>query len=472
MIQIKVGDVREQLALLPDESVHCVVTSPPYWGLRCYGVEGQLGQEPKLAEHIAVMVDVFREVRRVMRKDATCWINYGSSYVSSNTNANQSRPFEHAQPYGNDGTRPAGSEGLGCAYPGQRDERQDGTLSRHGHKPDTDPLGQQLQQHGGAIDRDILHLGSLPEVPGCASPGVLASTTDASLRHVQDVSARKDALSVSPQNDLTSPCDVDQSAYTDGRTHGKPSLEQILAARNWDKESLALACLYLSIASREWKAKDLANTPNLLAEALQCDGWYVRSEIIWSKPNPMPESVRDRPTSSHEKIWLLSKSPRYFYDADAVRTERASNEDENGFRGGSYVGGQPRPRQTVGNKRTEKQRGHSRRHAGFNDRWDAMSKAEQQAAGANLRNVWNIATMPFKDAHFATFPPNLAETCIKAGCPKGGTVLDPFGGSGTTGLVADRLGRDAILIELNPEYAEMARRRIADDAGMFASVGD
>lgn len=215
------------------------------------------------------------------------------------------------------------------------------------------------------------------------------------------------------------------------------------------------------------KPKDLCMVPNRFAIAMQEAGWWVRSEIIWAKPNPMPESISDRPATAHEKIFMFTKAPRYFWNADAVRQGRASNEDANTFRGGSYVAGVPSKRKIVGNKRVDKQRGPSRRHAGFNDRWDSMSKEEQQTNGRNLRNyepapveVWNIATQPFSEAHFATFPPELARRCILAGCPEGGVVLDPFGGSGTTGMVAVALGRTAQLIELNPEYAAMARGRI------------
>ena len=313
------------------------------------------------------------------------------------------------------------------------------------------------------------------------------------------------------------------------------------------------------------KPKDLCMIPNRLAIALQDAGWWVRSEIIWAKPNPMPESIRDRPTSSHEKIFLLSKSARYFYDAEAVRIPakgRISHDltgagyaapgqtPQNGNRqrykmpdgwdtGPGGHGSRHRDGREKGAK-PDKQRGHSRRHAGFNERWDEMERADQIAGGANLRNVWTIATQPFPDAHFATFPPALVEPCIKAGtsevgvCPgcgaawvrqterkdqgwdgsrygeravaatggakSGGTarstlgssngrltgktettgwsssckcpehepvpatVLDPFAGAGTVGLVADRLGRNAILIELNPEYAAMARKRIDTDA--------
>jgi DNA modification methylase len=216
-----------------------------------------------------------------------------------------------------------------------------------------------------------------------------------------------------------------------------------------------------------------------VAIALQEDGWWVRSEIIWGKPNPMPESVTDRPATAHEKMWLLSKSARYFYDADAVRLpskdvsiarlDRANN--------GYHAPGQSAHTGVVGPRKSDKQRGHGRRHAGFNDRWDAMSKSGHLANGRNLRNfepppfdVWNIATKPFSEAHFATFPPNLVLPCILAGCQEGGVVLDPFGGAGTVGLVADRLKRDAVLIEMNPEYCDLAHRRIAGDAPMLVDV--
>ena len=343
-VRILVGDCLERLRTLPEESVHCVVTSPPYWGLRDYGVEGAIGLEPTFGEHINTIVTVFREVRRVLRKDGTLWLNYGDAYSS-----------------------------------GDRSTYRSGASDNKGH----------LVQNGLAR----------PKTP----PGL--------------------------------------------------------------------------------KPKDLMMMPARVALALQADGWWLRSEIVWHKPNPMPESVRDRPTSAHEKLFLLTKAARYFYDAEAVRTK----------------------------------------------------------TDANLRNVWTIPTHAYPDAHFATFPPKLVEPCIKAGtsekgcCPECGTpwvrgmevhdpdgrlgrswhdddpkerlaigqrgmprgegrpihrtsgwqplcdcgagdpapctVLDPFGGSGTVGLIASRLGRDAILIELSPEYAEMAERRIHGDAPLLADVG-
>jgi DNA modification methylase len=210
------------------------------------------------------------------------------------------------------------------------------------------------------------------------------------------------------------------------------------------------------------KAKDLIGIPWRVAFALQADGWYLRRDIIWHKPNPMPESVTDRCTSAYEYIFHFSKSPKYYYDADAIAEDAIysglTGQNASGYKDAKLFAG----------KYPDKQRGHGRRHAGFNDRWDAMSKKEQCSGKRNKRSVWTIATKPFKKAHFATFPPDLILPCILAGCPEGGTVIDPFGGAGTTGLVADRNGRNAILIELNESYASMARNRINDDAPMFS----
>lgn len=227
------------------------------------------------------------------------------------------------------------------------------------------------------------------------------------------------------------------------------------------------------------KPKDLLMIPARVALALREDGWWLRSDIIWAKMNPMPESVTDRPTCAHEHVFLLTKSPKYFYDAAAIREPLAASSmvrlsqnvaqqtGSSRANGGAKING---PMKAVA--RTDKQRGHSRRHAGFNDRWDSMTKSEQCANGANARNVWTIATTPYPEAHFATFPPALVERCIKAGTRPHDTVLDPFGGAGTTGLAADRLQRNAILIELNPDYVHLARNRIDADRGPMAALMD
>lgn len=329
-VRILNGDCRTVLRDLPDESVHCVVTSPPYFGLRDYGCDGQIGLEPSPAEFVEQMVAVFGDVRRVLRADGTLWLNLGDSYA-------------------NDG------------------------------------------KWGG-------HTGG---------------------KHVN-------ALHCSP------------------------------IGRNKKYTGL--------------KPKDLIGIPWRVAFALQADGWYLRQDIIWSKPNPMPESVQDRCTKSHEYLFMLAKSARYNYDAAAIAEDAIysglANQDESGFKDPRSFNGKHKE----GYRTSDKQRGHGRRHAGFNDRWDTMEKAEQYSGKRNKRSVWNVATKPFAEAHFATFPPDLIEPCVKAGCPVGGTVLDPFGGAGTTGMVADRLGRNAILIELNPEYAAIAEKRINADGGMFAQV--
>jgi DNA modification methylase len=214
----------------------------------------------------------------------------------------------------------------------------------------------------------------------------------------------------------------------------------------------------------------------MVAIALQQSGWWLRADCIWGKPNPMPESVQDRPTKAHEYVFLLTKSARYAYDAAAVRqtyAESTLTQFEQGYDGKAtkdYEANGVQNASDIKRRIVDKQRGHGRRRAGFNDRWDAMPKGEQQKQGANLRSVWWMSPQPFRGAHFATMPEALAERCIMAGCPEGGTVLDPFTGSGTTGVVAVRNARSFIGCELNPTYAEMARRRITDEAPLFVKA--
>lgn len=325
---IMVGDALERLRELPSESVHCCVTSPPYFGLRDYGVKGQIGMEKTPAEYVAKLVAVFEEVRRVLRKDGTLWLNLGDSYA-------------------------ANSKGS-----------------------------------GGATAKQVTNGGSFYK-------------------------SRKSE-------------------------HGV-------------------------------KSKDLIGAPWLIAFALRTAGWYLRSDIIWAKANCMPESVTDRPTRSHEFIFLLSKSARYHYDADAIkepciydvdgsqtlaRKARASEDqkshattERNGWRAGGFKDAEK------ANGKHSKQRGHSRRHNGFNERWD------QCTGMRNKRDVWTVAPANYPEAHFATFPPELIKPCVLAGCPIGGIALDPFAGSGTTGEVALELGRKAVLIELNPEYVPLIEKR-------------
>lgn len=304
---IHCGDVLTIPKTLPDECVNCVVTSPPYWGLRDYKVAGQFGIEKTISEYVGCLVDVFREVRRVLKRDGTLWLNLGDTYHTGD-----------------------------------------------GYKKS--PNGSRHRGH-------------------------LQATNLSS-----DFSA--------------------------------PSNRQ---------KQLGL------------KPKDLSGIPWRVAFALQADGWYLRQDIIWQKPNPMPESVRDRCTKAHEYIFLLSKSERYFFDNEAIKEPAISGDPRK-----PYAPGQVDKR---GN-------GHDRGGG-------KVRKTVNQAAWRNKRSVWRIAPQPCKGAHFATFPEALVEPCIKAGCPAGGVVLDPFMGSGTVAVVASRLGRHYIGIELNHTYCDMARQRIA-----------
>ena len=352
MIDFLQGDVFNKLKELDNNSIDCVVTSPPYWGLRDYGtakwqggdpncdhqtkrsrgddikqgdkqgtnlgsrpniqtlckcgakrIDKQLGLEPTYQEHIRNIVELFRAMKPKLKDSATIWLNYGDSYAAT-VNGTKAKDIKN-------------------------DDR-------------------------GFVDKPF-------------------STIQGSI-----------------------------------------------------------------------KPKDLVMIPNRIAIALQDDGWWIRSEIIWHKPNPMPESVRDRPTSSHEKIWLITKSKKYYYDADAIKEKSIS-------KGSVHV-------HKPGNKADEYVKQGLKTHP---------AKTYITPEKKNKRNVWTITTKPCKDAHFATFPKDLIEPCIKAGCPEGGIVLDPFGGAGTTGIVAQSLNRTAILIELNPEYIEIAKKRIDKELGMF-----
>lgn len=213
--------------------------------------------------------------------------------------------------------------------------------------------------------------------------------------------------------------------------------------------------------------KNLMGVPWRLAFALQDDGWVLRQDIVWSKPNPMPESVTDRCTKAHEYLFLLSKGPRYYFDQEAILEPASPNTHarlaQNGLaeqKGSDRVPGKTNgPMKAVGRK-FDPAKGNKN-----NPSFDAAMAV--MPAERNKRSVWTVATQPFSEAHFATYPPELIEPCILAGCPEGGTVIDPFFGAGTTGLVADRLQRNCIGIELNPEYAAIAQRRLARDGGMF-----
>lgn len=333
MTRIIEGDALSVLKTLDDESISCCVTSPPYYNLRDYGVDGQIGLEKSPEEYIEKLVEIFREVKRVLKKDGTLWVNVGDSYAGS---------------------------GKG---------RVKGGVAK------VETFSQKQTSNAGTIN------------------GILHKTQ----------------------------CD---------------------------------SC----------KPKDLIGIPWMLAFALRADGWYLRQDIIWAKPNPMPESVRDRCTKSHEYIFMFSKSPRYYFDHEAIKEDSVSYDKrpsalqrarEKGYatkdrlNPEAYMKSLPR---YGGKKYTENPDAFY--HTKSGNAYDYRPKR-------NKRDVWTVTTKPYKGAHFATFPPDLIEPCILAGCPIGGTVLDPFAGSGTTGVVAKKTGRNFVGVELNPEYCDLATDRIS-----------
>lgn len=294
------GDALKLLRTLPPESVHTCVTSPPYYNLRDYGMEGQIGNEGSVEEYLQALVAVFREVRRVLHTDGTLWVNVGDSYAT------------------NSGNQPSKNTRNSC-----------------GHTAKRVPQG--------------------------------------------------------------------------------------------------------------YKKKDLIGIPWQLAFALRADGWYLRQDIIWQKPNCMPESVSDRCTKSHEYIFLLSKSAHYYFNAAAI-SEPVTSAKGNArtFRGGgAYTGGQSHDNSAQVER-------------------ESHGNSENKTGRRNKRSVWSVSTNGFRGAHFAVFPEKLIEPCILAGCTEGGVVLDPFAGSGTTGVVAKRMGRGFVGCEINPSYVEMATGRIAE----------
>jgi len=308
---ILVGDVRTTLRGLADRSVQCVVTSPPYWGLRDYGRDDQIGLETSPELYVEALVSVFNEVRRVLSDDGTLWLNLGDSYAGNNSRASNN-----------------GRAGFG--------NPREGVFERIG-----------------------------------------------------------DGL----------------------------------------------------------KTKDLVGIPWRVAFALQADGWYLRQDIIWHKPNPLPESVKDRCTKSHEYIFLLSKSPRYYFDYEAIKEPSVS------YKPSSQTSLLAKTN-IIGNM---SERGVTRTTEGLN----LKTQAQKTKPTRNKRDVWTIPIKPFKGAHFATFPTDLITPCILAGCPEGGIVLDPFFGAGTTGLVAQQNNRRWIGCELNADYALIAENRINNNKTLF-----
>jgi DNA modification methylase len=505
---IYTGDCLKILPTLDAESVQCCVTSPPYWGLRDYGVEGQLGLEKTPEEYVAKMVDVFREVKRLLRNDGVLWLNLGASYAGgggfcptapstetsksgkygttgalikgralSDKFAIRSPLLQRVPACGNGDREFQDSQVAGRAYPDSCDERKAETQNHHGRSVHN---GQSSSQGGPPIlqtAHDNEHSDCGQEPLAASLFGVQESTIwQSSCRPLDACDLEATALT-SQKLTAASSHDFQESERKTVCTSGTSQMLPPLVVRTVGKESFFSACgspsckgigrcglcwCSLTIPSLNVKPKDEINIPHLVAMALQADGWFLRQTIIWAKPNPMPESVTDRCTKAHEYIFLLTKSARYFYDAEAVKeplqdssiTRLMQNiEDQEGsYRVPGKTNG---PMKAVrarekGNGESAvdtKMRGHG-------------SHCGTYFGGRNRRSVWTITTKPFKEAHFATFPPEIPEICIKAGSKMGDTILDPFSGAGTTGNVAERLGRKYIGIELNPTYSEMGEKRI------------
>ncbi|MBN2531875.1 MAG: site-specific DNA-methyltransferase [Spirochaetales bacterium] len=344
------GDALDVLKNLPSRYVNCCVTSPPYWGLRDYGVPGQIGLEDNPKAYINKLVSVFREVRRVLKDNGTLWLNMGDCYAGS---------------------------------------------GKAGYNPEYQKKHTQFNSR-----------------------------------------VRKETL-------------------------GKP----------------------VSAKKIGLKPKDLVGIPWMLAFALRTDGWYLRSDIIWYKPNPMPESVGDRPSKAHEYIFLLSKSKKYYYDADAIKEPyanstyvRLSQKNIKNQRGSLRANGGMKtngPMKARGHIKTGGKYNNNKNYGGGGSRFEKHSgyfDKDGNLIGTGMRNkrtVWIVTTQPFKEAHFATFPIKLIVPCIRAGCPESGIVLDPFIGSGTTALVAKLLCRNFVGIEINPEYIKIAEDRLMNEIPLF-----
>lgn len=481
--QILAGDSLEILKTLPDKLIQCCVTSPPYWGLRDYGVAGQLGLEKTPAEYVEKMVAVFREVKRVLRDDGTLWLNLGISYAGSwgdsghptgpkpptvsscDKHSTRSLLLQRVPACNNGGKVSQDFQAVDHACPGSCDEPQAETQNHHGSSVHNDQSVSQGERQTSQIDRDNGHSDCGQEPPVASLPGVQESTIEqSSCRPLGACDLEATALA-SLKEPQTMPDFVQESERKTVCTSGTSQMLPPLVVRTVGKESFFSACgdtsckgigrcglcwCRLAIPSLNVKAKDEVNIPHLVAMTLQADGWFLRQTIILHKPNPMPESVKDRCTKSHEYIFLLSKSAKYFYDYEAIREQS------------TYSTEARKSQQNIENKKCypTKERNGIRRLStspkvtgnlpGRDDQGRACNGPGQEMR--NKRSVWTVTTQPYKEAHFATFPQEIPRLCISAGSKKGDTILDPFCGSGTTGEVALKLDRDFIGIELNQKY--------------------
>ncbi|WP_404991208.1 DNA-methyltransferase [Cupriavidus pauculus] len=489
------GDCRDVMRdlIAAGVRVQCIVTSPPYWGLRDYGHPGQLGQEPTLREFLANMVEVFDLCRELLADDGVMFLNMGDSYASAGS--------RRAVPCDTDGKVPEGSPARDClcgslcdacrrAYQigkSHIDRRHESTpalspsLSSPGHMgfatghPPTSDCGpevgrtsdanldpsrtQEIRPVGQCAARESTTHGSSPQHQGgCrqSAPSSGCLLCGRSLQHSAQASVRMEACT----------CDTSRRELACHR-QGRDALD--LASRDLTTPAL--------------KPKDLVGQPWRLAFALQDAGWWLRQDIVWHKPNPMPESVRDRCTKAHEYVFLMTRSDRYYFDTNAIKEPAIYGTTPTGVGFGHGYDRQPKPRvvpagwdTSIGDgghgayHRDGAARGSKRNSFARETKYssaDHGQKAQHRAGREdvdygetrNKRSVWTIATQSYSGAHFATFPEALVEPCVLAGSRPGDIVFDPFMGSGTVASVAQRLGRRWLGAELNPDYIALQAER-------------
>lgn len=503
-LDLRVGDCLESLRALPDGCVNTCVTSPPYFGLRDYGHDGQIGLEDTPDAYVAKLVEVFREVRRVLRDDGTLWLNLGDSYAGTGKTGG-----------GEDGAR-RGADGYGGSSPNGKgtwwSPRGTGLKVK-------DLIGVPwrvafaLQQpyYAGRIknEMDRVWLAAMLDGEGCfyihrrlagqhAGAGYfrqadnyqcafeVANTSEAIVQRCLDITGVGSIIR--QDKDRRQPL----FRWTVRSNEAKALIREVypyLVA----KQQQARIAFGITASGKDaepgWQAMKALHSGSTTdvdypaPPSCHEPGWYLCQDVIWSKPNPMPESVRDRCTKAHEYIFLLSKGPRYYFDAEAIAQPLAETSK---LRLSQKTLAEQAGSDRVPGKTNGRMKAVGPRFGGakYGDSADEMHRTKSgnewkgSTGKANRRSVWTVTTKPFKGAHFATFPPDLIEPCILAGSPEGGTVLDPFGGSGTTAGVALAKGRKAILCELNPAYAKLIPVRvhsIMDEMGqidLFAGAAE
>ena len=438
----------------------------------------QIGLEATPEEYIAKLVEIFREVRRVMRKDGTVFLNLGDSYYTTKPSGPQGqtgqradRTFtavaaggvrQHARSYGSDGIAQSGSLVLDPAYSDFCGECRAAVSSR------TERNGRPPRAVSSPLlptDRDSAHSDSVGELPPASPRGVPVSTIAESGSPQRAECSHCDNCGVCLQVLRSSSRDgrlcVRRAGYTDGT---------VLPASDGHSQGTDVSGMaWLNYTTL--KPKDLVGMPWRVAFALQADGWWLRRDIIWAKPNPMPESVTDRCTTAHEYLFHFAKSDRYYYDAEAIREMDTGSLHDQSRKGRATEDQKRSPTESVnGIRRSKMPDGwatYVARHGSMHDDGRETGRPSHIRIGRNRRSVWVIATQPYPEAHFATFPEALVKPCVLAGAPIGGLVLDPFSGSGTTLYVAKDLGRKAIGIELKPEYNALAVRRLQQEVLPF-----